>query len=183
MREHYQMSFVLKMFLIYFVCAFLIAIPHGFAFYHTSLQISCVLLASKFYGNANFKITSINAKVFNACNAFKNATSFLSKITLCNYNMMSFSGCPVFRLGLNWCILLGLFFPALAKGSCCLLSSLGGKASFIMYSNTKFLLHLYQIIQNVCPNDLICTKLIHYLGYLGDIICYFHVLLTECTIS
>ena len=35
---------------------------------------------------------------------------------------MSFSGHPVFCLGLNWCILLGLFiFPALAKGSCYLL--------------------------------------------------------------
>ena len=32
--------------------------------------------------------------------------------------MMSFLGHPVCRLGLNWCILLGLFiviFPALAK--------------------------------------------------------------------
>ena len=63
---------------------------------------------------------------------------FLSKITLCNYYMMSFSGHPVCCLGLNWCILLGLFiFLALAKGSCCLLSPLGGKASFIMHSKCQ----------------------------------------------
>ena len=53
-------EFCFQIFLIYFVCAFLIAIPHGFAFYHTSLQISCVLLTSKFDANANFKITGIS---------------------------------------------------------------------------------------------------------------------------
>ena len=45
--EHYQMSFVLKCSSFILYVAFLIVIPHGFAFYHTSLQISCVLLASK----------------------------------------------------------------------------------------------------------------------------------------
>ena len=40
--------------------------------------------------------------------------------------MMSFLGHPVCRLGLNWCILLGLFiFPALAKCSCCLFVPFG----------------------------------------------------------
>ena len=47
----------------------------------------------------------------------------------CNYNTMSFLGHPVCHLGLNWCILLGLFivFPALAKCSCCLLFPLGNQ--------------------------------------------------------
>ena len=52
--------FCSQMFLIYFVCAFLIAIPHGFAFNCTSLHITCVLLASKIDANANFKITGIS---------------------------------------------------------------------------------------------------------------------------
>ena len=70
------MSFVLKCSSFTLYVAFFIAIPHGFAFNNTSFQISCVLLASKFDANANFKITGINARVFNVCNAFKNATSF-----------------------------------------------------------------------------------------------------------
>ena len=42
---------------------------------------------------------------------------------------MSFLGHPVCHLGLNWCILLGLFivFPALAKCLCCLLFPLGNQ--------------------------------------------------------
>ena len=77
--------FYSQMFLIYFLCAFLIAIPH-FAFNHTSLHITCVLLKSKVYANVNPKLLALataNAKVFNAFNAFKNATLFfLSKNTL-----------------------------------------------------------------------------------------------------
>ena len=34
---------------------------------------------------------------------------FYPKLLICNYNMMSFLGHPVCHLGLNWCILLGLF--------------------------------------------------------------------------
>ena len=59
-REHYQMSFVLKCSSFTLYVAFLIAIPHGFAFNCTSLQISCVLLASKIDANANLKITGIS---------------------------------------------------------------------------------------------------------------------------
>ena len=84
---------------------------------------------------------------------FKNATLILHK---CNYNMMSFSGHPVCHLGLDWCILLGLFiFPALAKGSCCLLFPLGNKIRVIIYSNVKIPMHLKnQILQNVCPKGI-----------------------------
>ena len=43
-----------------YMLPFLIAIPHGFAFNSTSLQISCVLLASKIDANANLKIIGIS---------------------------------------------------------------------------------------------------------------------------
>ena len=69
-------EFYSQMFLIYFVCCIFDSNSHSFAFYCTSLHITHVFLASKFDANANFKITGINAKVFNACNAFKNATLF-----------------------------------------------------------------------------------------------------------
>ena len=59
-REHYQMSFVCKCPSFTLYVASLIDIPHGFAFYHTSLQISCVLLASKIDANANLKIIGIS---------------------------------------------------------------------------------------------------------------------------
>ena len=55
-------------------------------------------------------LAKINAH--NVYNASKNATLFFFSIhnyINCNYNMMSFLGHPVCHLGLNWCILLGLF--------------------------------------------------------------------------
>ena len=54
------MCFVLKCSSITLYVAFLIAIHHSFAFKHTSLQISYVLLASKIDVNANPKIISIS---------------------------------------------------------------------------------------------------------------------------
>ena len=57
----------------------------------------------------------------------------------CNYNTMSFLGHPVCHLGLNWCILLGLFivFPALAKCLCCLLFPLGNQNMGKAHSNAN----------------------------------------------
>ena len=54
---------------------------------------------------------------------------------------MSFSGHPVCHLGLNWCILLGLFifFSALAKCLCCLLFPLGNKIRLIMHFKYQIL--------------------------------------------
>ena len=49
------MCFVLKCSSFTLYVTFLITIHHGFAFNHTSLQISCVLLASKIDANANLK--------------------------------------------------------------------------------------------------------------------------------
>ena len=68
-------------------------------------------------------------------------------------------------LGLNWCILLGLFiFPALAKGSCYLLFPLGNEIRDIMHLNVKFpyavINQILQITQSVCLNGLMCIKLI-----------------------
>ena len=54
------MSFVLKYSSITLYVAFLIAIPHSFAFNSTSLQISCVLLASKIDANTKLKIIGIS---------------------------------------------------------------------------------------------------------------------------
>ena len=45
--------FCSQMFLIYFVCCILTAVPYGFAFNHAVLHISCVLLASKIDANTN----------------------------------------------------------------------------------------------------------------------------------
>ena len=97
--------------------AFLTAVPYGFAFNHTILFISCVLLASKIDANVwqilqISKLLALTKANVNAFNAIKNVTKlFLLSLKLqkCNYNMMSFSGHPVCHLGLNWCILLGVF--------------------------------------------------------------------------
>ena len=100
-------EFCSQMFLIYFVCAFSIAIPHGFAFYCTS----CKYLV--FCWHPNLMPMQIVLALMSRCLMHemhsKMLHHFLSKITLCIYNTMSFSGHPVCHLGLNWCILLGLF--------------------------------------------------------------------------
>ena len=61
-------EFCSQMFLIYFVCCIFIAIPHGFAFNHTSLHITYALWASKIDASANFKFLALataNANVYN----------------------------------------------------------------------------------------------------------------------
>ena len=74
---------------------------------------SGTLIVIHTFANANLKnllaLATINAH--NVYNASKNATLFFFYPLLhkCNYNMMSFLGHPVCRLGLNWYILLGLF--------------------------------------------------------------------------
>ena len=69
---------------------------------------------------------------------------------------MSFLGHPVCHLGLNWCILLGLFivFPALAKCSCCLLFPLGNQNMGKAHSNANIPLRTKSSITNVAKNGI-----------------------------
>ena len=72
--------------------------------------------------------------------------------------MMSFSGHPVCQLGLNLCILLGLFlfFLALAEACAINLLPLGAKSSYNAFKCLISYMVKIKILQNVCLNGLVC---------------------------
>ena len=69
----------------------------------------------KYSGLSNQFATSLWDFSENSGNSYQNThinaiyIFFYPKLHKCNYNTMSFLGHPVCHLGLNWCILLGLF--------------------------------------------------------------------------